>query len=49
MKRELLERVIVPTMMYGPDTWGMWIDEIRNLKVVELKRFSEHIQSDKDG
>ena len=37
VKRELYERVVVPTVMYGSESWGMRVEERDKLDVAEMK------------
>ena len=37
VKRELYERVVVPTVTYGGETWGAKMDEINKLYVMNMK------------
>ena len=37
VKRELYERIVVPTVMYGSETWGMNVVERNKLDVAEMK------------
>ena len=37
VKRELYERVIVPTVMYGSELWGMRVAERQKVNVFEMK------------
>ena len=37
VKRELYERVVVPTIMYGSESWGMKVTERNKLDVSEMK------------
>ena len=37
IKRALYEKVIVPTVMYGSELWGMKKDERKKLNVLEMK------------
>ena len=37
VKRELYERIVVPTVMYGSETWGMKVEERNKLDVAEMK------------
>ena len=36
VKRELYERVVMPTMLYGSETWSLGAQERIKLKVVEM-------------
>ena len=36
-KRELYERVVVPTVMYGSEAWGLRVKERRKLDVMEMR------------
>ena len=36
-KRELYERVVVPTVMYGSEAWGLRVEERRKLDVMEMR------------
>ena len=36
-KRELYERVVVPTVMYGSEAWGLGVEERRKLDVMEIR------------
>ena len=35
--KDLYEKVVVPTVMYGSETWGMKVTEIQKLNVFEMK------------
>ena len=35
--RELYERVVVPTVMYGSEAWGLRVEERRKLDVMEMR------------
>ena len=37
VKKVLYEKVIVPTVMYGSELWGMKVSERRKLNVFEMK------------
>ena len=37
VKRELYERIVVPTVMYGSESWGMKVEERDKLDVAEMK------------
>ena len=37
VKRELYERIVVPTVMYGSESWGMKVEERNKLDVAEMK------------
>ena len=37
VKRELYERVVVPTVMYGSESWGLKVEEREKLDVAEMK------------
>ena len=37
VKRELYERIVVPTVMYGSESWGMKAEERNKLDVAEMK------------
>ena len=37
VKRELYERIVVPTVMYGSESWGMKVKERDKLDVAEMK------------
>ena len=37
VKKVLYEKVIVPTVMYGSELWGMKVSERRRLNVFEMK------------
>jgi len=37
LKRELYERIVVPTVMYGSESWGMKVEERGKLDVAEMK------------
>ena len=37
VKRELYERVVVPTIMYGSESWGLRVEEREKLDVAEMK------------
>ena len=37
VKRELYERIVVPTVMYGSEAWGMKVEERDKLDVAEMK------------
>ena len=37
VKRELYERIVVPTVMYGSETWGMKLGDRKKLNVAEMK------------
>ena len=37
VKRELYERIVVPTVMYGSESWGMKVEERSKLDVAEMK------------
>merc|ERR1712002_202066 len=37
VKRELYERIVVPTVMYGSESWGMRVKERNKLDVAEMK------------
>ena len=43
VKRVLYEKVVVPTVMYGSEVWGMKVAERQKLNVFEMKclRFAE--------
>ena len=36
VKRELYERIVVPTVMYGSESWGMRVEERNKLDVAEM-------------
>ena len=36
VKRELYERIVVPTVMYGSETWAMRAEEKNKLDVTEM-------------
>ena len=36
VKRELYERIVVPTVMYGSESWGMRLEERNKLDVAEM-------------
>ena len=33
VKRELFERIVLPTVMYGSESWGMRVEERNKLDV----------------
>ena len=37
VKRELFERIVVPTVMHGSESWGMKVKEREKLDVAEMK------------
>ena len=37
VKRELYERIVVPTVMYGSESWGMRVEERKRLDVAEMR------------
>ena len=37
VKKVLYERVVVPTVMYGSESWGMKVNERQKLNVFEMK------------
>ena len=37
VKKVLYEKVVVPTVMYGSESWGMKVTEIQKLNVFEMK------------
>ena len=37
VKRELYERIVVPTVMYGSESWGIKVEERDKLDVAEMK------------
>ena len=37
MKRMMYERIVVPTVLYGAETWGLNVREKRRLDVMEMK------------
>merc|ERR1712074_391147 len=37
VKRELYERIVVPTVIYGSESWGMKVEERGKLDVAEMK------------
>ena len=36
VKRELYERIVVPTVMYGLEAWAMRVEERNKLDVTEM-------------
>ena len=37
VKKVLYEKVVVPTVMYGSESWGMKVNERQKLNVCEMK------------
>ena len=37
VKKVLYEKVVVPTVMYGSESWGMKVNERQKLNVFEMK------------
>ena len=36
VKRELYERVVIPTVVYGSETWSLGIQERRKIEVFQM-------------
>ena len=47
-KRELYERVVVSTMMYGSEAWGQRVEERRELDVMEM-RCAQYVWVNENG
>ena len=37
-----VEKVVVPSVIYGPESWGMKVTERQKLNVFEMKCFDEY-------
>ena len=42
VKKVLYEKVVVPTVMYGSESWGMKVYERQKLNVFEMKCLEEY-------
>ena len=42
VKKILYEKVVMPTVMYGSESWGMKVTERQKLNVLEMKMSEEY-------